>query len=315
MARESLIARVRVVIEEPVALPGSGHTAARYQRLFEVGCEDLSIARLVEAHWDALAILAEAGREPEPSALYGVWAAEASDKVLCMDGLSISGRKPFCSGGGIVDRALVTVKRPHAWLVDVDLRGQEHHVTFDESAWKTTAFQETKTSLATFDSLVVDDKDLVGVPGFYLHRPGFWHGACGPAACWAGGAAGLLHWALEQNRDDPHTLAHLGAMTAEIWSMQAALRTAGDEIDAAWDDIPAAQMRALSVRHVVEQVCTDIIRRLGRAYGPHPLAMDVAISRRIQELDLYVRQTHGERDLETLGSMNRARHDTTSEDP
>jgi len=94
-------------------------------------------------------------------------------------------------------------------------------------------------------------------------------------------------------------------MSAAAWSMQTALQVAGNEIDAAWDDCDAAQARALSVRHVVEQGCTDILRRLARAYGPHPLAMDRAVSRRYQELDLYVRQSHSERDLEALGRLHR----------
>jgi alkylation response protein AidB-like acyl-CoA dehydrogenase len=301
LTRNALIARVREVIAESVPLPGSGQTAERYRCLFEVGCEDLSLARLVEAHWDAVAILAEAGREADPGALYGVWAAEAPDKVLRMDRVFLSGRKWFCSGAGIVDHALVTVKDPEPRLVDLDLRGRDGGIRFDDSAWKTSAFAETKTSLATFDAVAVEDSDVIGETGFYLRRRGFWHGACGPAACWAGGAAGLVQWALEQARDDPHTLAHLGAMSATVWSMQAALRTAGDEIDAAWDDCEAAQIRALRVRHVVEEGCTDVIRRLARAYGPHPLAMDEAVARRYQELDLYVRQSHAERDLEALG--------------
>jgi alkylation response protein AidB-like acyl-CoA dehydrogenase len=305
LTRDALIARVREVAAEPVPLPGRGQTAERHRRLFAVGLEDLSLARLVEAHWDAVAILAEAGREAEQGALYGVWAAEASDKVLRMNGMSVSGKKPFCSGAGIVDRALMTAKVPEPRLVDVDLRGRGRRFSFDESAWTTSAFAETKTAIATFDAVLVNEADVIGESGFYLTRPGFWHGACGPAACWAGGAAGLVQWALSQSRDDPHTLAHLGAMSADVWSMQAALHVAGDEIDRAWGDRDAAQARALRVRHVIEQGCSDVMRRLARAYGPHPLAIDEAISRRYQELDLYVRQSHAERDLEALGRLVR----------
>jgi alkylation response protein AidB-like acyl-CoA dehydrogenase len=301
LRREELAARVREIIAEPIPLPGGGQTAERHKRLFEVGREDLSLARLVEAHWDAMAILRETGHAVEEGAVYGVWAAEAADKVLRMEGFSIAGSKPFCSGAGMVDRALVTVKEPEPWLVDVDLRGRGAAFVFDESSWKTSAFAETKTALATFDAVEVAEQDVVGESGFYLNRPGFWHGACGPAACWAGGAAGLVDWARRQRRDDPHTMAHLGAMQAAVWSMEALLRTAGDEIDASWKDASAGHVRALMVRHVVEQGCTEVIRRLGRAYGPHPLAMEEAVSRRYQELDLYLRQSHAERDLEALG--------------
>jgi hypothetical protein len=60
-------------------------------------------------------------------------------------------------------------------------------------------------------------------------------------------------------------------------------------------------VRALRVRHLIEQTCTDTLRRFARAYGPHPLTMIGETSRRYHELDLYLRQSHAERDLESLG--------------
>jgi hypothetical protein len=39
---------------------------------------------------------------------------------------------------------------------------------------------------------------------WYLTRPGFWHGALGPAACWAGGAIGLIDAVCTLNKRDPH---------------------------------------------------------------------------------------------------------------
>ena len=56
--------------------PAGGNTAERHRRLLEIGRTDLQVARVAEAHTDALAILHEAGRTEEPGALYGVWAAE-----------------------------------------------------------------------------------------------------------------------------------------------------------------------------------------------------------------------------------------------
>jgi hypothetical protein len=76
---------------------------------------------------------------------------------------------------------------------------------------------------------------------------------------------------------------------------------AGDEIDADPVDYRCAHIRALTVRHLVEQECTEVLQRLGRAYGPYPLAMEKSVSERYQELQLYLRQCHAERDLESLG--------------
>ena len=111
----------------------------------------------------------------------------------------------------------------------------------------------------------------------------------------------MVGYALQQSREEPHTLAHLGAMQAPVWAFGAYLAWAGDEIDAEPYDACDARIRALAIRHFVEQGCTDILRRLPRAYGSRPLAMDESVSRRYQELDLYLRQSHGERDLESLG--------------
>jgi hypothetical protein len=275
----------------------------------EIGRDDLALARLAEAHWDAVAILAEAGRRPQPGKLYGVWASEKPGEALELrssaSGITVRGSKMFCSGAGLVDRALVTIGLPQDLLVEIDLRRNIENIRFDSTGWKTTAFEETNTSNATFQDTIVSEADVIGDPGWYVDRPGFWHGACGPAACWAGGAIGLVDFAMRQKRADAHTLAHLGAMYASQWGLRSHLDRAGQEIDADPTNVREAEIRALSLRHLIEQLCTDIIRRIPRAFGPFPLAMDEAISLRYQELDLYLRQSHAERDLDRLGTTLR----------
>jgi len=276
----------------------------------EIARENVSLARLAEAHFDAVAILAEAGRLPDPGSIYGVWASEVPGQALSLwsdeGGFKISGTKKFCSGVGLIDRALVTVGAPEPLLVDVDLhkndlRKNTAAIQYDDSSWKTPAFEQTHTATASFNNVFVTTEQIIGDAGWYLNRLGFWHGACGPAACWAGGAQGLVDFALSQHRDDPHTLAHLGAMSASAWALHSYLESAGHEIDQLANTPAKACILALSVRHLVEQACTDILRRLTRAYGPHPLAMDEKVSKRYQEVDLDLRQSHAERDLEALG--------------
>lgn len=302
--------RLVAIRDEHIPPPGEGATAERLRRLMAVGREDLSVARLAEAHWDAVAILAEAGNSPAPDSLYGVWASEIPGKALsikpCDGGYRIDGTKMFCSGAGLVDRALITIGLPEQRLVEVDLRKNTAHIIIDGTAWKTAAFHLTQTSTVTFNAVVVKPDAFVGDAGWYLDRAGFWHGACGPAACWAGGAAGLLDYAMLNKREDVHTLAHLAAMHANVWALESYLDVAGKEIDSDPADRRAAQIRALQVRHLVEQSCTDTIRRFARAYGPAPLSMDAEISLRYQEVDLYVRQSHAERDLESLAQTLKA---------
>jgi hypothetical protein len=305
MNREALLSRMRSLLAEPIPLPGGGDTPRRHEMLMNIGREDLSLARLAEAHFDAVAILAEAGRQPQPGAIYAVWASEIPGHSMMLErtgsSFLIRGEKMFCSGAGMVDRALITVPAPDHRLVDLDLRDAASKLCFDDSIWKTSAFSEIQTPKMSVDNAVCSAKDIIGEPRWYLERPGFWHGACGPAACWAGGAQGVADYAMKQSRADPHTMAHLGAMHASVWAMKSLLQSAGQEIDFNPSEVSRARARARMVRHLVEVMSTDILRRLARAYGPHPMAMDEAISRRYQELDLYLRQSHAERDLEALG--------------
>jgi alkylation response protein AidB-like acyl-CoA dehydrogenase len=309
MTATELRARLAVIVSQELPLPAAGRTSERLRLLADTAREDLSLAKLAEAHWDAVAILAEAGRTPEPDALYAVWASEIPGQALQLKrtsgGYELSGNKPFCSGIGMVDRALVTVGLPEQLLVEVDLRKNEDRIDADLEMWKVDAFRSTQTGAITFLNSRLSPNAPVGASGWYLERPGFWHGACGPAACWAGGVAGLLDVALESKRDDSHTLAHLGAMQASVWGMYSMLRQAGDEIDGAPCDTKAGQVRALQLRHLIEQMGAEILQRFARAYGPFPLSMDEKTARRHQEAALYMRQSHAERDLEGLGRLVR----------
>jgi hypothetical protein len=315
MTTGELKARLAAVVSQELPLPGGGRTAERLHLIAETAREDLSLAKLAEAHWDAVAILAEAGRAPEPDMLYAVWASEIPGQALRLErtdeGYQLSGCKPFCSGLGMVDRALVTVGLPEQLLVEVDLRRNQERIEADLKTWKVDAFRATQTGAITFLDSRLSPNAPVGASGWYLERPGFWRGACGPAACWAGGVAGLLDFALKSKRDDSHTLAHRGAMQASVWGMYSLLKRAGDEIDGAPDDVTGGQICALQLRHLIEQMGAEIIQRFSRAYGPYPLSMEEETSRRCQEASLYMRQSHAERDLECLGRLIRPQRTIT----
>ena len=99
---------------EVLPKPGSGGTPARFAALADWAAHDLSLARLVEGHVDALAILAEAGKKADPGAVYGVWAARqpvgGTTASHAADGWHLKGTKSFCSGSTRIDRALVTAE-------------------------------------------------------------------------------------------------------------------------------------------------------------------------------------------------------------
>lgn len=261
----------------------------------------MSLARLVEAHTDAVAILAEAGRRPVEGSLYGVWASESPQHPLVLEANRLNGSKAFCSGGPIVDRALVTVRDPDELLLDIDLRRHATRIRIDATAWAVEAFADTATATVHFDHVPIDTADIVGPPGWYLARLGFWHGACGPAACWAGGAETLWDYCLAHPRDNPQDLANVAAIYSQTWASQAALDRAGQEIDADPHNRCHAQQRALALRSIIDHSCAGVLRRFAHVYGPRALAFDRDIARHYQELQLYIRQSHAERDLEVLG--------------
>lgn len=286
--------------------PGGGRTPERHARLAEIGRRDLSTARLVEGHADAVAILCESGRRPKENSLYAVWASDVPGET----GLSIEqregylrlfGKKMFCSGAGLVDRALVTSGGPDALLLDLDLRAPPDLLRIDLTEWRSEAFRETQTATIYLDGLGMPKCDVVSTRDWYLERPGFWHGACGPAACWAGGAMGLVDYAVKKTNSKPHARAHLGAMLAASWALNSYLQSAGEQIDEQPTDATAARIRALIVRHRIEQTCSEILTRFGRALGPRPLIYDADIGMHHRELEIYIRQCHGEVDLEGIG--------------
>jgi alkylation response protein AidB-like acyl-CoA dehydrogenase len=232
--------------------------------------------------------------------LYGVWASSSPADPTIAAG-RVTGTKRFCSGLGIVDRALVTV---HAAdqdvLVDIDVGDLAH----DPSSWRSVALADTATGDAVLDQ-PIDADDVVDTADWYLHRSGFWHGACGPAACWAGGAVGLVDAAVHLLDDDPHRSAHVGALVAAQWALTALLEQAGDEIDRDPLDRMDAELRARSLRHFVERTCTDVADRFSRAFGPRPFVADGPIAQRFTDLHLYMRQHHAERELGAIADIGR----------
>lgn len=304
---QSLEAQLPGLVSEGarLPLPGSGDTPRRHQVLCDWGAGDLSLARIAEAHTDALAILAECGHAPRAGALYGVWASDAPPSRVTCEQLPngewrIDGIKQFCSGAARLDAALVTAHHARDILL-FDLPIKDPRIMPQPSTWVSPAFADTLTTAVTFESVVIPDCQRLGGANWYLTRPGFWHGSIGPAACWAGGAHALIDAAANANRRDPHSRAHVGALEAIAWGFRAILEQAGREIDGdPQDRSGTARTRGLKVRHLIERACSEVLDRFARATGPHLLAYDAHVVRQHQALALYIRQCHGERDLATI---------------
>ncbi|WP_251152839.1 acyl-CoA dehydrogenase [Cellulosimicrobium sp. Marseille-Q4280] len=291
-------------------LPGTGRTADLWAALAAVAAVDVGVARTLEPHLDALAILAQAPVPVDLDAVgagerstWGVFAAEGPgarlEATATHDAWSLTGTKPWCSLAADLSHALVT-----AWtdegrrLFAVDLRPAS--VVPAEGPWVARGLAQVVSAPVRFDAAPAVP---VGAAGWYLERPGFAWGGIGVAACWWGGAVGLARtlWeALSRREPDQLALAHLGATDVALGAARAVLAEAAAAVDAGVAGADAALV-ARRARSVVADAVEEVQRRCAHALGPGPLTTDEEFARRVADLGLYVRQHHAERDEAALG--------------
>lgn len=300
-------------VTELLPQPGQGRTASLWRGLAELAAVDLTVARTLEPHLDAQAILAQAAEAgyavPGTSGAWGVYAAEGPGARLearvpedAEDGsVVLDGRKPWCSLAGVLDRALVSawVGESERALVAIDLRDpgvelvDEPWVARGLSAVRSTALQLTEVP-----------GQQVGPAGWYLTRPGFAWGGLGVAACWLGGAAGLARRMLEaagQREPDQIGLALLGSADAHLTAAAAVLTEAAEAVDAGLVEGEHAWPRCVRTRHVVHEACEAVLRLAAHGLGPGPLAGEEEHAARVADLQLYLRQHKAERDAADVG--------------
>lgn len=285
-------------------LPGSGRTWERFEGLAEWAARDLSVGRLAEGHADAVAILAEAGREPSSAGLHGVWAARDGGHPLRAShsggGWRLDGRVPFCSGSDIVERALVVADSPDGRLlleVDVDDPG----VRPDPGTWPAVGMAASRSLAVVFSGV---PGDPIGPPGFYTDRVGFWRGAAGVAACWWGGTKGLVDTLgrhLRAGSPGPTELAAFAGAASLVHASRAALVDVAALIDAT-DDVDRTRVAARLVRDAVHRHGTDVLALVAAAGGARPICLDEIQSRRSADLYAYLAQHHPGADGAALGA-------------
>ena len=295
-----------------VPLPGTGSTLSRWRALASAAERDLPLARLLEGHADAVAVLAElAGPPLHPGQRLAVWAAEPPGRrvtaATTSPGWRLPGRKQWCSGARALTAALVTATADDGrrlFLVDLGHPG----VRVDPSVWVAAGMAGSDTA----DVHLADVPALtIGGPGAYLGRPGFWHGGIGVAAIWTGGAravAATLTDVAVRRGPDLLREAALGATDLALAGVDAALQVAATEVDSDPQDlVGTAQLRAHRVRGLAARAGEEVLGVVGRALGAGPLAHDAEHAARVADLTVYLRQHHGERDLAVLGGLVRER--------
>jgi alkylation response protein AidB-like acyl-CoA dehydrogenase len=296
---------LRALVEaglDQLPLPGSGRTLERFQALTEVGGHDLGLCKVYEGHTDALAIIQPLGGSPTPGSTWGMWAAEPPQARVRVSPhgrwVALTGRKAWCSGAAVLSHGLLTAwdEQDRQQLVAVAL--DQPGVTITDQGWHAVGMGATGSVDVLFDGARAH---AIGPPGHYLQRPGFWQGGIGIAACWYGAARSIAERLRSHcaHREEPHALAHLGAVDSALHAAAVVLRSSALSIDAA--PLDDAELLARRVRAVVEHSAEQVIRHVGHALGAGPYCKDRQFARLITDLPVFLRQSHAERDLAALG--------------
>ncbi|GGB87902.1 acyl-CoA hydrolase [Knoellia flava TL1] len=287
--------------------------------LASLGAGDLTVARVVEPHLDALTILSQAAaRDSEndrswpafvapATSTWGVYAAHAPGHHLEARASggewTLNGSKPWCSLADHLSHAVITAHvdddRRQAFAVDLGHPG----VRVGTEPWVSrglAAIRSTSVSLSNVPAVPV------GPPQWYLDRPGFAWGGIGVAGVWFGAACALGTSVLEAARrrePDQLALTHLGRIDSALHATLLTLRDAAAAIDDGRATGTAGRLLASRVRASADRTAELVLREVGRALGPGPLTGDEEHARRVADLTVYVRQHHGDRDLAALGGL------------
>ena len=288
--------------------PGAGQTWHRWSLLAAAAEGDLSAARILEAHSDALAILAEAGESDADDAAgtWGVFAAEAPDQRLDarVDGpmVRLSGTKPWCSLGGVLDHALVTAHVGDArCLYAVDLR--QPSVRADPpQVWVARGLANITSGPRALRRHARAGGRVAGVvPRTERIRMG------------RDRRRRLLVRRARSRcpRSSPMRPANAAVSCRNCTSGRSTRSFTPPRQPCGRPPSRSTPVPPMGpTAHCSRCACvlsspappSRCSRQVGHALGPAPLAFDAEHARRVADLTLYVRQHHAERDLAALGA-------------
>lgn len=296
--------------------PGEGRTRELWEALATLGSVDLTVARTIEPHLDALTILAEAEGAPRvPAGLLGVYAAEGPGARLTArsatgapaeDSWLLTGTKPWCSladrVGGFLVTAWVDDEQRGLFVVDrAAVAASDGSLAVDATPWHARGLSDVRSTATTYEAVPAMP---VGPPGWYLRRPGFTWGGMGVAAVWFGAAVAVARRVAQhaaQRSPDQIALMHVGRTEAAVHRARCVLDAAARAVDDGDAHGTAGARLALIVRHTVRHAAEEILTDAAHAMGPAPLVAEEDHARRVADLEVYLRQEHAERDASALG--------------
>lgn len=285
--------------------------------LCRLGRSSLSVGRLVEGHANAILLVSLYGSDEQvrrvrddaaQGILYGVWGADGKPPLSMTkvrpDGCELTGTKAFCSGLGLVGRAVLIAPSecggPQMLLADVSDPSRA-----DASVWKVSGMRATASGRYECDGMRAE---LLGATGDFLREPYFEGGTWRYAALHVGALEALaeafrLHIRTRAEEDDPHQRHRLANVvrlveTARLWVESAAIAVS----DAVRGDTEVATARALLAREAVEQCCMDALALCDRGIGTAGFRTGSKVDLVRRDLGLFLRQANLDGKLETAAA-------------
>ncbi len=294
--------------------------------LRRLGRANLSVARLFEGHLNALKLIdlhaapatrRRLVRRAAAGAVFGIWGAEGATPARLHphgDGsYRLSGAKAFASGLGLVDVAVITVRRPNdaaeVQLVAIDAGDRDRQ---QPEQWTAAAMRATRSGGFVLDDMVATVADFVGGPNDYLLEPHFEGGIWRYCAAHVGGAEALVE-ALRRSliasgrASDVHQLDRLARAAARCEAGRRLVEAAAVKVEASRGgtrgEIDAAVAHALVTREVVEEACVAVLNLVERSLGVRAHVAGSSIERQRRDLGLYLRQAAPDAKLQQAGRL------------
>lgn len=280
----------------------AGQSAELATLLYQLGHASLPIARLYEAHVNALQLVFHYGngtqklRAAEDSLhgrLFALWVTDPPHgEALRLKGNLLLGGKAFCSAAGWAKRALVTAHAPEGIRMLV-LSTENAKVTRGNIAL--SGMRAAITGEMDFSNVAVEPDALLGAPDDYQREPVFSAGAWRGSAAALGGLGALLGVTRRdlrhRQRDTaPAQRARFGQLAiahegARLWVGQAG------ETACALDEPSEAVVASVNLARIaVEQYCLEAIQLSQRALGLSAFMAGSDAERINRDLAAYLRQ-------------------------
>ncbi|HET9075090.1 MAG TPA: hypothetical protein VFN48_10955 [Solirubrobacteraceae bacterium] len=282
--------------------------AAELALVRAVAAADSSLGRVLDGHLNAIERLAvqgppelagvELARAARGELRAGVWGGEprpGEGEPATVHpgpvGERLSGVKTFCSGAGLLDRALVLARVEAGGppiLVWIDLH-DTRRVEIDRSWYRSSGLRASASHRVIFHGAPVIAR--VGPPGGISAQPWFGRDALRTAASWAGMADAAVEAALDELADRPGRGGLEELAAGELLSARATITSWLDAVAPAMDD-PARDLSAAALqgRVAIAAAARAILQIAARACGSHPFATGGDLDRVRRDLELFLLQ-------------------------